>query len=128
MDKVFYPITLKINPSNTLYIFLFDMNFENLTDRLYIFYILNMYIKFSSNRMLFSIWSINLFFSINLDHKIFKFKHLIDDIAIDLWLFWNFTSIEDIIKTCNIMVKFSKFTSNKKIYRVFEGFIFKVIG
>ena len=33
----FYPVTLKINPSNTLYIFLFDMNFENPTNRLHFF-------------------------------------------------------------------------------------------
>ena len=39
---------------------------------------------------------------------------MIDDIAIDLWFFENFASIENIRRKCNIMVDLSKFTSNKK--------------
>ena len=33
--------------------------------------------------------------------------------------------MEDIIKTCNPMVKFSKFTSNKKLLKKFEKFLSK---
>ena len=35
-----------------------------------------------------------------------KFKHLIDDIATDLRSSWNFVRMEDIIKTCNPLVRF----------------------
>ena len=35
--------------------------------------------------------------------------------------------MKDIIKTCNSMVRVSKFTSNKKIYENFEGFLFKLV-
>ena len=41
------------------------MNFENLTVRLHVLYILNTHVKFRSNRMLFTIRSINLFFIYN---------------------------------------------------------------
>ena len=39
---------------------------------------------------------------------------MIDDIPIDLWSYWNFASIEDIKRKCNIMVDLSKFTPKKK--------------
>ena len=55
------------------------------------------------------------FLYIVLDHKNLEFKNFIDVIAIDIWSSWNFASIEDIIKTYNPIVRFSKFTSNKKI-------------
>ena len=48
-------------------------------------------------------------------YKSFKFKHVIDDIIIDLWSFWNFTSMENIIRTCNPIVRFSKFIYNKNM-------------
>ena len=61
-------------------------------------------------------YSINtLFLCINLDHKNLKFKNLIDDITINFWSSWNFVSMEDIIKTYNLTVRFSKFASIKKI-------------
>ena len=41
-------------------------------------------VKFRVNRMLFTIPCINLFLYIILDYKNLKFKHLIDDITIDL--------------------------------------------
>ena len=63
----------------------------------------------------------------NLYYKNLKFNHLIEDTAIDLWFSWNFVSMKDIIKTCNSMVRVSKFTSNKKIYENFEGFLFKLV-
>ena len=37
------------------------VNFEFLTTELHVFYILNIYVKFCSTHMLFTIWSINLF-------------------------------------------------------------------
>ena len=39
--------------------------YENLTVELHILYVLNTYIKFCTNLMLFTIWSINLFFMHN---------------------------------------------------------------
>ena len=44
---------------------------------------------------------------------------MIDDITIHLSSSWNFASMNDIIKTCNLTVKFSNFTSNRKIYEEF---------
>jgi len=55
------------------------------------------------------------FLCIILDNKNLKFKDLSDDIAFDIWFFWNFASMEDLRRYCNLMVDFSKFTSNKKI-------------
>ena len=52
---------LEINFLNFSYLF-FGVNFENLTVEFHILYVLNMHIKFRSNRMLFTIRSINLFF------------------------------------------------------------------
>ena len=34
--------------------------------------------------------------------------------------------MEDEIKTYNLKIRFSKFTSNKKIYEKFEGFFYKL--
>ena len=39
--------------------------FENLIVELHVFYILNTHVKFHANRMLFTIWFINLFFMNN---------------------------------------------------------------
>ena len=44
-----------------------------------------------------------------------KFKHLIENIAINLWSSENFASMEDIKRKCKPIVNLSKFTSNKKI-------------
>ena len=52
-----------------IYISFLGVNFENLTVK---FHVLNMHIKFRSNRMLFTIESINLFLYIILDHKNLK--------------------------------------------------------
>ena len=52
---------LEINFLNFSYLF-FGVNFENLTVEFHILYVFNMHIKFRSNRMLFTIRSINLFF------------------------------------------------------------------
>ena len=48
--------------SNFFYISFFSVYFENLIVEFYIFYVLNMHIKFHSNWILFTIQSINLFF------------------------------------------------------------------
>ena len=59
----------KKNPSNFFYIILLCVNFENLTAELHaISYVLNMYVRFCLNWILFTIWLINLFWinSINI--------------------------------------------------------------
>ena len=72
--------------------------FENLIVEFYIFYVLKIhvkfhilyvlktYIKFHVNEMLFTIWSINLFFMYNFRLQKSKFNYLIDhDRAIDFF-------------------------------------------
>ena len=58
--------------------------------------------------MLFNSWNLIL------EYKNLKFKHLIDDIVINLWPFWNFASMKDIRRKCNPIVGLLKFTSNEK--------------
>ena len=41
--------------------YLLNVNFKNLTVKLHVLYILNLYVKYCSNRVLFIIQSINLF-------------------------------------------------------------------
>ena len=48
-------------------------------------YVLKTRVKFYVNRMLFTIRSLDLFFMYNFKLQNSKFKHLIDDIAIDLF-------------------------------------------
>ena len=48
-----FKTSLERNFSNSSYIFLLCVNFENLTIGLHIFYVLNTHVKFNSNRMLF---------------------------------------------------------------------------
>ena len=48
MEKVFLQTSLERNPSNASYIFLLDMNFENLTIVLHVLYVLNTYVIFHS--------------------------------------------------------------------------------
>ena len=64
--------------------------------------------------MLFTIWFINLNFYVILDYKNSKFKDLIDNIAIDLWSFWNFANMKNLRRKYNPMVNLSQFTSKKK--------------
>ena len=52
---------------------------------------------------------------------------MFDEIVIDLWFSWNFTCMKNIIKTCNLTVRFSKFTLNIEIYEKFVKFLFKLI-
>ena len=65
--------------------------------------------------MLFTIQSIIYFLFIILYYKNLKLKYLIDDIVIDLWPFWNFTSTGDIKRKWNPIIDLSKFTSNKEM-------------
>ena len=116
-DKVSLQISLKWNLSNSSYILLLDVNFENLIVVLHVLYVLNIHIKFHSNQILFTIQSIKLFKCIILDKKNLKFKHLIDDIVMDLLSSWNFSSTKDIIRIWNLTVRFLKFTFNEKNIR-----------
>ena len=50
-----------------------------------------------------------------LKYKNLKLKNLIDNIVIDLWLFWNFANIEDIKRKCNPMVDLSNSNPLKNI-------------
>ena len=63
-EQSFSP-SLEKNSTNFSYISFLGVNFENLIVKFHIFYVLNMHIKFCSNWILFTIWSINLFFIYN---------------------------------------------------------------
>ena len=63
---------------------------------MHVLYVLNTYVKFRINRMLFIIRFINLFFMHNIRLQNFEFKYLIDDIAINLGSSRNFASMKDI--------------------------------
>ena len=115
------------NSSNFSYISFLSVNFENLTVEFHVSYVLNMHIKFHSNWILFTIWSINLFFIYN-----FRLQKL--KIITFIWwhsnwflIFLKFGSIKDVISTCNLTVRFSKFTLNIKIYDEFVWFLSKLI-
>ena len=71
MDKVTLRTSLKKKSSNFVYIFLLDINFENLKIRLHVLYVLNTHVKFRSNRMLFT-RSTNLFFIHNFKPQKFE--------------------------------------------------------
>ena len=62
MEKVYFQASLEKNILNSSYIFLLSVKFENITVKLHVFYVFNMHVKFHSNRMLFTIQSIKLFF------------------------------------------------------------------
>ena len=55
LNKVFVQTRLKRNILISSYIFLLNVNFENLTGRLHVLYVLNMHVKFHSNQILFTI-------------------------------------------------------------------------
>ena len=61
-ENVSIQTNLKRNPSNFSNLFLLDVNFENLTIEFHVLYILNTYVNFHSNRILFTIQLINYFF------------------------------------------------------------------
>ena len=76
-----------------LIIFLLDWYFKNLTIELHVKYVFNMHTKLCANHMQFTIQSKNPSFMHNFKHQNLKFKHLIDDIVINLKLSWNFASM-----------------------------------
>ena len=61
--------------------------FKNLTVELHILYILNKYVKYFTNWILFKLRPINYYLCIFLDYKNSKFKHFIDNIAINYLFF-----------------------------------------
>ena len=93
-------------PTEKINIFIY---FGNLFVGVPVLYIHNMHIKFHINQILFTIRSINLFLCIILDYKNLKFKHLIDDIAIDLYSFENFANMKHIRRKCNPTANYALF-------------------
>ena len=77
-------ISLERNPSNLLYIFLLDVNFENTIVELHVLYVLNTHVKFHLNRMLFTIQSMNLFFMHNFRLQKLEILAFVDELAISL--------------------------------------------
>ena len=69
MNKVSLQTNLKRNFSNFSYNSFLGVNFENITVEFHVSYVLNMYIKFHSNNILFTMQSINLYFIHNFSHK-----------------------------------------------------------
>ena len=69
MNKVSLQTNLKRNFSNFSYNSFLGVNFENITVEFHVPYVLNMYIKFYSNHILFTMQSINLYFIHNFSHK-----------------------------------------------------------
>ena len=64
-NKVSLQTSLERNSLNFSYIIFLGVNFENLTVKFHILYVINMHIKFHLNQILFTIWLINLFFIYN---------------------------------------------------------------
>ena len=75
---------------------LLNSYFENLTVGLHVLYVFNMHANFYANKMLFTIQFINSYFIQYCKLQKLEFKQLIDDMAIDLWLLWNFANMENI--------------------------------
>ena len=125
INKLSLQTSTKRNSLNLSYIsFLFFVNFENLTIEFYVSYILHTHIKFRSNHILFII---NLFLIYN-----FRLQKL--EILSFVWWHYNWSLIflkfckhENIIRICNLTIRFSKFTFNTKIYEEFVRFLFKLV-
>ena len=82
MVQVTSDVTLiNITPPNNL---LMNLYFKNFIIGLHVLYVLNMCAKFHTNRMLFTIQSINSSFIHSLKLQKLEFIQLIDDITIDL--------------------------------------------
>ena len=86
MNKVFLQTSLEENFLNFSYIYILSVNFENLTVEFHVPYVLNIHMKFGSNWILFTIWSINLFFIYN-----FRLQKL--EIIIFIWWHSNWSLI-----------------------------------
>ena len=83
--------SLERNLLNLSYIYFLGVNFENLTVKFHVPYVLNMHVKFRSNRILFTIWSMNLFFIHN-----FRLQKL--EILIFVW--WHSNWFLIFLKVC----------------------------
>ena len=70
--------------------------------------------------MLFTIILVNLFFIYYFRSQKYEILIFFDDITINLLFSSNFTSTKDIIRICNPIIRFSKFTLNIKIQEKFE--------
>ena len=92
LNKVSLLTSLERNSSNFLYISFLGVNFENLSVEFHIPHVFNMHIKFCSNRILFTIWSINLFFIYN--YRLQKFK-------IITFIWWHSNWFLIFLKFCN---------------------------
>ena len=68
--------------------------FENIIVKLHVLYMLNTHVKFCVNQILFTIWSINLYFIHNFKLQIKIGKKFIDTTAIDFEFFRNFSSMK----------------------------------
>ena len=60
------------------------MNLENIIVELHVLYVLNTHVKFHSNRMLFTIQSMNLFFMHNFRLQKLEILAFVDELAISL--------------------------------------------
>ena len=58
-------VTVSIKLFKLFFFFFWILNFKNQIVEFYVYYVFNMHIKFRSNQILFTIWSINLFFIYN---------------------------------------------------------------
>ena len=72
-----------VTPPNNL---LLNSYFRNFTVGLHVLYVFNMHANFHTNRMLFTISSINTIFMYYFKLQILEFKQLIDDMTIDIRL------------------------------------------
>ena len=84
MNKASLQLSLERNFSNFSYISFLGVNFEYLIIEFHVSYVLNIHIKFPSNRMLFTIQFRNLFYIHKFRSQKLEVLHLFDDIAIDL--------------------------------------------
>ena len=53
---------------------------------------------------------------------------MINVIVIDFWFSWNFASMKNVNKKCNLMVDLSKFTFNKNILNEVAALFRKILG
>ena len=127
LNKVYLQTSLERNSSNFSYFSFLGVNFENLTVKFHVPYVLNMHIKFCSNWMSFTIWSINLFFIHN-----FRSQKL--EILTFVWwnsnwslIFLKFCKHEWYNKNMQSNDYIFEFTLNIKIYDEFENFFSKLV-
>ena len=94
-----------------------DTYFKNLIIELHVLYVLNTHVKFFANWILFTIWSINLFFIHNfILQKTWNLNVWLISWVLIFLFFWKFCeNMKDIRRKYNLIVDWSKFTSTNKI-------------